>query len=189
MNVALRRPMTTEEFLAWEERQSERWEFDGLKPIATVGGAFNHSLISGNVFAALRQHRQGGPCRAHVKGLKINAADSIRYPDVFGACGPTPGKAIVANNPVVVLEVIADVIAPSTMSTDMIVKSREYQATPSIMRHVLVAQDGIAIEMHTRRGEDGIVTFVIDPEASLDMPEIDVTVPIATFYEGIAFES
>jgi hypothetical protein len=32
MDVALRKPMTIEQFLAWEERQPLRYEFDGFQP-------------------------------------------------------------------------------------------------------------------------------------------------------------
>jgi hypothetical protein len=38
MNVALRKPMTLEQFLAWEERQELRYEFDGFGPVAMAGG-------------------------------------------------------------------------------------------------------------------------------------------------------
>jgi hypothetical protein len=31
-------PMAVEEFLAWEERQDERYEFDGFRPIAMTAG-------------------------------------------------------------------------------------------------------------------------------------------------------
>jgi hypothetical protein len=34
MNIALRKPMTLEQFLAWEERQELRYEFDGFWPAA-----------------------------------------------------------------------------------------------------------------------------------------------------------
>ena len=40
MNVVLRKPMTLEAFLAWEERQELRYEFDGFQPIAMTGGTF-----------------------------------------------------------------------------------------------------------------------------------------------------
>ena len=30
--------MSLEEFLAWEERQELRWEFDGFVPMAMTGG-------------------------------------------------------------------------------------------------------------------------------------------------------
>ncbi len=38
MNVALHKPWTLLAFLAWEERQEARWEFDGAQPCAMVGG-------------------------------------------------------------------------------------------------------------------------------------------------------
>lgn len=38
MNVALRRGMTSAEFLDWEDRPEGRWEFDGFEPVARVGG-------------------------------------------------------------------------------------------------------------------------------------------------------
>ena len=38
VSVARERTMSLEEFLAWEERQELRWEFDGLAPRAMTGG-------------------------------------------------------------------------------------------------------------------------------------------------------
>ena len=38
MTVALRKPITLAEFLAWEERQPARYEFDGFGPVAMTGG-------------------------------------------------------------------------------------------------------------------------------------------------------
>ena len=184
MNLALRQRMSVDEFLAWEERQDGRWEFDGYQPIAMVGGTERHTVILGNIFVALRLRLRGGPCRPYLEGLKIAAAESIRYPDVFVACGPTPGTATIANNPVVVFEVLS----PSTTRTDVVIKNSEYRATPSIMRYVLVAQDGIGITIHERRGDDWLSTSISDPEATLDMPEIHVSLPIASFYEDVTFE-
>ena len=53
MNVALRRPMTQEEFFAWAERQDGRYWFAGLQPVAMVGGTMAHSLIADNIRAEL----------------------------------------------------------------------------------------------------------------------------------------
>ena len=46
MNVALRGPVTTAEFLAWEERQELRFELDGFRPVAMTGGTIAHDLIT-----------------------------------------------------------------------------------------------------------------------------------------------
>ena len=41
--------MSLEEFLAWEERQELRWEFDGFAPVAMTGGTAEHSAIQRNM--------------------------------------------------------------------------------------------------------------------------------------------
>ena len=42
MSAALRKPMTLPEFLAWEERQELRYEFDVFAPAAMTGGTIAH---------------------------------------------------------------------------------------------------------------------------------------------------
>jgi hypothetical protein len=53
MNVVLRKPMTLEAFLDWEERQELRYEFDGFQPVARTGGTSEHSAIQRNLITAL----------------------------------------------------------------------------------------------------------------------------------------
>ena len=45
MADALAKPMNLESFLAWEERQELRYEFDGFRPIAMTGGTYAHAQI------------------------------------------------------------------------------------------------------------------------------------------------
>lgn len=181
MNVALRRGMTLEEFLAWEECQEEQWEFDGFAPVAMVGGMLAHATICTNLAAGLKNRLRGGPCRVFVEGLKIIAAGSTRYPDAFVACGPFPPGATVAENPVVVFEVES----PGTARVDYGLKNAEYRATPSILRYVILAQDRIMATIYARQGEAWVGALITDAEAMLDMPEIGVTLPLAELYEGL----
>ena len=53
MNVTLRPRLTKEEFLAWEERQELRHEFDGHKVIAMVGATQAHELIVANILLSV----------------------------------------------------------------------------------------------------------------------------------------
>ena len=53
MNLTVRKPMTLAEFLAWEERQEQRYEFDGSEPVAMAGGSLAHSAIQRNLAMAL----------------------------------------------------------------------------------------------------------------------------------------
>ncbi len=178
--MALRKPLTLSEFLVWEERQELRHEFDGVQPIAMAGGTFEHDAIQVNLLTILNTRLRGTPCRAHGNSLKIRVADSIRYPDAFVSCVPiAPGSLIVAA-PVVVFEVVS----AGTSRTDRIVKLREYQATPSIMRYVIVEQDGVAATVFSREGAIRAARALTDDDM-LAMPEIGVTLALAELYEGV----
>lgn len=184
MSVALRRPMTIDAFLAWEERQELRWEFDGFAPVAMTGGTFGHTQIQSNVIAALTSRLRGSPCRVGTSHMKILAAGSVRYPDAFIVCTPVPRTATVVTEPVVVFEVLSE----GTASTDHYIKNQEYRATPSIQRYVMLEQDFVGATVFARTGDDW-VGHVLGPEALVDMPEIGISVPLTEFYEGIDFSA
>ncbi len=88
MNVALRHTMTLEDFLVWEAKQPERYEFDGFQPVAMNGGTLAHALIGSNLVIELGIHLRDTHCRAYGTGLKTLVAGRVRYPDVFVACSP-----------------------------------------------------------------------------------------------------
>ena len=181
MTVALRQAMTLDEFLAWENAQELRWEFDGVRPVATVGGTNAHETIALNIGAELRARLRGGPCRAYVSGMKVRMAATIRYPDAFVSCGPIANDALTANDPAVIFEVLS----PSTSSVDQFETLREYQAIPSLRRYVLLPQDRIAAIVHERQDGGWTTVLLTDPGAVLAMPEIGVTIPLAEFYADV----
>jgi Uma2 family endonuclease len=182
MNVALRRPMTLAEFLAWEERQELRFEFDGYAPRAMVGGTMGHSLIQSNLVAALVNRLRGHRCRAFGSHLKIEVAGSIRYPDAFVVCTSLPRDAKVVRDPVVIFEVLSE----STGDTDRIVKNREYRDTPSVQRYVMLEQDRIGATVFARDGDDWTGHVLADGDV-LAMPEIGIEVPLAELYTDLDF--
>ena len=144
--------MTIDEFLAWEEGQELRWEFDGFAPVAMTGGTAGHSAIQRNLSMALGVRLRGKPCQAYTADLKIRVARSIRYPDAFVVCTPVPRMATVVDDPVVVFEVLS----PGTASVDHFVKNREYRDTPSIRRYVMLEQDFVGATMFERAGDDWV---------------------------------
>jgi Uma2 family endonuclease len=180
MNIAMRRPMTLEQFLAWEDRQELRYEFDGSQPIAMTGGTAAHSAIQVNILFSLTGRLRGKPCRPFGSNLKILAAGRIRYPDAFVVCTPAPNGAKVVSDPVVVFEVLSE----STAREDVFAKNAEYRATPSIQRYIILEQTQAAAIIFVRRGEDWISEVVTDGGV-LRMPEIGVEVPLSEFYTDI----
>jgi len=184
MNLAVRKPMSLAEFLEWEERQELRYEFDGVEPVAMTGGSAAHADIQANLATAFRNRMRGKPCKFYGSDLKIQVADnSIRYPDGMVVCTPVAPNATAVRDPVVIFEVLS----PSTAAKDRIVKAREYQATPSVKRYVMLEQDRIGATVHVR-AEDGWSVLVLKDDDTLVMPEIGLEIPVAEFYEGLAFE-
>ena len=177
MSTALRPPMTLEQFLAWEERQTLRYEFDGWQPVAMTGGTVTHEFIGGTL---LREHLRGKPCRAVGPTLKIEVVGRIRYPDAFVYCTPVPPDETVIREPVVVFEVLS----PGTSRTDRIEKLREYQATASIQRYVILEQDSIAATVFTRQ-DAAWDARPLTAGDSLVMPEIDVTLLLDDVYADV----
>ena len=180
MSVALRRPWTIQQFLAWEERQALRYEFDGIQPVAMTGGTIAHDRIKINLSAALVVRLRGTPCRPHGSDVKVEAGSSIRYPDAFVSCSPTDPRATIARDPVVIFEVLS----ASTAIVDRIVKNQEYCAIASVQRYVMLEQERVAATVFERQGNDWI-GHVLTDDAVLAMPEIGCEIPLAELYDGI----
>jgi Uma2 family endonuclease len=84
----LPKPWTVDDFLAWERRQPERYEFFGGVIRMMVGGSNAHTILKGNIFAALRARLHGGRCRAMAEGSKVVTTSATMYPDAIVVCGP-----------------------------------------------------------------------------------------------------
>ena len=185
MNLALRKPMTLAEFLEWEERQPLRYEFDGVGPVAMTGGTYGHSAIERNLAIAVGGRLRGKPCQFHGSDLKFQVAEGhVRYPDGMVVCSPVDRTATVIYDPVVVFEVLS----PSTTRNDRIVKAREYQATPSVQRYIMLEQDSVNAVVYARSG-DAWTHEILVANSILALPEIEVELPLAELYEGIVFEA
>jgi Uma2 family endonuclease len=182
MNAPMRTPMTLESFLAWEDRQPLRHEFDGVRAIAMTGGTAAHAMIQINLAIALGGRLRRKSCRFIGNDLKIQVAGRIRYPDGFVYCGAFRADAKVIEEPVVIFEVLSN----GTSSTDLITKNAEYAATPSVRRYVVLAQDAIGGTMFERVGDDWI-GHLLSADSLLRMPEIGLEVPLAEFYDGVDF--
>jgi Uma2 family endonuclease len=152
MSGTVRKAMTLEAFLAWEERQELRYEFDGFEPHAKTGGTAEHATIQRNLITALTNRLMGTTCRPYTSNLKIQAARSIRYPDAFVCCTPLPRGALVVTDPVVVFEILRT----GTAHIDLGAKNEEYRDTPSIRRYVILAQDREQATVFERVADDWV---------------------------------
>ena len=167
--------MTLAEFLTWEEREELRYEFDGFAPVAMTGGTVAHDRITFNLHKALDARLSDKSWPA----IRTERQNCRRRPcpvsDAFIVCKPVPSTATVVDNPVVVFEVVSE----GPLRPDLIDKNREYRATPSIQRYVIMLQTRIAAVVFARRGQDWLSEIVAGPDAILQLPEIDIALPLS----------
>ena len=187
MSEPMRASWTQEAFFAWDGHSDARYEFDGVQPVAMVGGTLRHARIIGNLHFALRRRLIDGPCSfpgPDAGLMTINRA--VRYPDALVACGPTDDDANTVSNAVVVFEVLS----PGSGRTDRIEKVREYAAVPSIRRYVILEYRSAALTMleHASTDEPWRTTTLLAGDV-LHMPEINISVPVAEFYDRVEFAS
>jgi Uma2 family endonuclease len=120
MKIAPRKPMTLTEFLAWEERQELRYEFDGFESVAMTGGTIAHDQITFDLRTALAGRLAGKRTRPLGPNVKVIVDGRARYPDALVVCRPVSPGATVADDPVIVFEVLSE----GTSETDLIDKNR-----------------------------------------------------------------
>jgi Uma2 family endonuclease len=176
--------MTLAQFLAWEERQEPLYEFDGFQPVAMTGRTIAHDQITFDLRKALDARLAGKPCRPHGPNVKVIVDGRVRYPDAFIVCSPVSQRATVADNPVVVFEVLSE----GNPGKDLIEKNHEYRATPSIQRYVILEQTSAAAMAFVRRGEDWLTEIIRGNDAAIRLPEAGIEVPLAEVYANIEFD-
>ena len=72
--------------------------------------------------------------------------------------------------------------ARAASETDLIDKNREYRATPSIQRYVVLQQTHKAAIVFVRRQDGWLSEIVSGDDARLDLPEIGIAVPLHEVY-------
>jgi len=129
MSVSLK-PLTVDEFLAWERAQPARYEFDGIQPVAMTGGSRLHARMIARLTLALG-NRLRAPCEVFSSELKVITNGRVRYPGVSVVCSADGDDDTI--EPAIVFEVLS----PSTALTGRRVKAAEYAAVPGILAHVM----------------------------------------------------
>jgi len=177
-----------DEYLAWESQQPARYELVDGDVYAMGGGSVAHDLIANRLRAELAQRLRDGPCRPHGPDVKVaTATGNARYPDALIDCGHLVPDALCAQHPVAVFEVLSK----STAWVDQSLKLRDYDATTTIQYYVLIAQDEPRVVVYAR-SDDGRIdlrgaALLTHIERSIDLPALNLSIPLATLYDGLGF--
>jgi Uma2 family endonuclease len=187
MNAALKLPQTLDEFLAWEERQPDRYEFLGRGRLRLVaGGSDRHNAITLNLASAFAARLRGGSCRVRAADLKVAIPSGcVLYPDVFVVCSPRRPDQTVVDDPVVVVEVLS----PRTGDYDGTEKRWHYQSIPSLRHLVLIAQGEPKVEVATREADESWRSvFVTGLQGAVLLPALGLEIPLAEIYADVELD-
>lgn len=173
-------PRELEAFVHWHEQQAETFEFVGVAPAKRLPASRAHTMLKGNVFAALRQTLEGTRCTVYGDGIEIRAHGVSVIPDVVVSCEPPDLSTPVETAPVLIVEIVS----PTTALRDRVQKWEAYRRIPSLRHYLMVEQDRRLVELHTRKGD--IVfeeRFIETGEVPIDA--LGVALDVATLYAGV----
>ena len=185
MSTPLRKSWTQEEFFAWAETQERRYEFDGMMPVAMIGGTAAQGMITHNLQLALGNRLRRKGCRAFPDSGVATIGSTVRYPDTLITCTPQDPKTKIITDVIVVFEVIS----PSTEHTDRFIKVREYGAVASIRRYVMIESRMVGLSVYERTSANEVwrASALTGTQDVLRIDEVGIEVPVAEIYEGLTF--
>ena len=177
------------DYLEGEVTAKLRHEYVAGEVFAMAGASKVHGTIAGNIFAVLRNHLRGKPCRTYIADMKVRIKrdSAYYYPDVVVTCAT---RDLAADAPAHYLEapsLIVEVLSDATERIDRSEKLRAYQQIDSLIEYVIVNQDKRELEVY-RRGSAGWERDIFDHADAFRLHAVDLDLTVAQVYEdsGIA---
>ncbi len=189
---------SVEEYLAFERSADEKHELiDGrIVPLnenfeinAMAGASRRHNLISGNIFAEIRNQLKGKNCEAYISDMRVQL-NQLRYgyPDVVIVCENPEfldDEFDTLLNPVVVIKVLS----PATRFRDKTEKLEDYQKKNSIQECLLIEQNQIRIEHYIKQSARQWLLRIYDNiDDTVVIKSIGCQVKVSDIYLQIQFE-
>jgi hypothetical protein len=138
MDTVLDRIWTIEIFVAWEDRQEGRYEFDGQDIDPMTGGIYAHQRIVINVWLALTDLLGDQPSRI-AQEMRLQIGSQVRYPVVLVSAEPLAETTRTLTDAVAIFAVLS----ADTATTNRVEKPIDYAAIPSLRAYVLLEQTTI----------------------------------------------
>lgn len=183
-------PMTSAEYLTWEEQQEVRYEYlDGVvyprnDIIGMTGGPVLYNDIALNLYSALRLPMRGQGCRVNVADVKVQIGDNgaFFYPDLLVSCHPQDLTALkFVRHPTVIVEVLS----PATESYDRGAKFAHYRRLESLREYVLISSDQINVELFRLNDRQKWELTPYSPGDTLELVSLDFACLIELLYQAV----
>ena len=178
--------ITRDEYLQRELVSEIRHEYITGSVYAMSGGTLNHQRVCGNFLRMAGNQlvgRHGFPTGSDFK-LRVPLGpgeEAFYYPDGMIICVPLPGDALFTESPSVILEVLS----PNTRRNDEVQKLRDSLTIGTLQTYILAEADTPFLTLHRRDGAIFRRETLAGLDASLDLPEAGVLLPLADLYRDV----
>jgi Uma2 family endonuclease len=171
-------------YLDWIETQEGKFEYDRGTIGMMVKVTRNHSLLVSRFLYALTRELDGRPAEVHVEAFGVRTADSVRFPDVLVQEPEPDGRALESKAPLVIVEVLS----PSSLYADHVVKRDEYLNLPTLQAYIVADANAPKLTLW-ERGPNGDFPYapaeIEGPGAELRLVRLGVAISLTELYHGI----
>lgn len=175
MTIAIRRPLTVEDYVVWARAQTERQRTELINGqiVAMAPERVEHGEIKLAAAIALQTAiaRAGLECHALGDGMTVRIDDHTAYePDALVYCGPRLARgSIIVANPIIVVEVLS----PATAHTDTSAKLIGYFKLQSVAHYLVLDPDARSVTHYARDRAPAVLTT---GRLRLDPPGLDLII-------------
>lgn len=173
------------DYLAGEALSPLKHEYVAGEVFAMAGASEEHVTIAGNLFALLRAHVRGGPCRVYIADMKLRVerAQAFFYPDVFVTCAAADAQRPTAKEEA---RVVIEVLSESTEAYDRGAKFGSYRELASLQEYVLIDSRRRSVEAF-RRHPDGWILQPVPEDGRLALASLGFECSMDAIYEDVRF--
>ena len=183
MNVQPDLQMDKPAFLAWVQQRNGRYELAEGRVIMMTGGSRGHGIITRRLAAALEKRLDASRWAVLKSDFGVELGpSSIRYPDVIVDVAGGSFSDLTATAPIL----IAEVLSPSSATSDLANKPTEYVGLPSLSAYLVLAQDE-AKAWVWKRGTTGLPAEPDEFEGVNELIQLEplaIEVPLAEIYQA-----
>ena len=173
---------TPEEYLIWEAKQEEKYEYENGKIIAMTGGTLPHSRIITNLAGIFNPRLRDTSCTSFVSDAKVlTPKGKFYYPDFVISCDKCDRLDLdYLQHPKMIIEVLS----PNTESRDRRVKQQHYMLIDTLQTYVLITPEYPSVEIYQRQ-TNGRTWEYERYESIEDNCKIIFDISLADIYEKI----
>lgn len=176
--------LTPEEYLIWEEKQTDKYEYINGQIYGMGGGSVNHGRIAIQFTSMFDTHLENSDCLTGNSDIKVKMVEThnYTYPDASVTCDArdklTPNYF---TYPCLIVEVLSD----STEAYDRGNKFRLYRQNPALKDYLLVSSKQIEMDLYHKNDAGEWIIINYKKGDVIKLKSINLSFPIEKVYRNL----